>query len=166
MRAAGDSQDTLDEIEKRIDEVEVTAHGCGYSRLVDSKGRRIGIGRRMPGATEIIEEVRGEEAMYRLLSAIVHGHAWAHLRIGHTPVNAPAEQSRIGGVRTRQMEKTLLVPAIVTVGLSGVIAFGRPVWNLWTYEGRKLGPLVNVFEEVFDRLQASDNARFWRTLSP
>ena len=152
----------LDAIEKRIDDVESTALQLGYPKITNSKNKRIGIGRQMPGATQIIGLMLNEEEMYRLLSAVAHGHSWAYIQLGYKPVASTGDQSEIAGVDVQIMEKTVLVPGMAYLGLGATKAIARPIWYFWRYMGWEIAPLIELFEHVFDRLQANDNSRFWR----
>jgi hypothetical protein len=62
---------------KRIDEVERKAISLGFEAIVNSKGRRAGIGQVMPPITAIVSETLDEEITYRLLSAVTHANQWA-----------------------------------------------------------------------------------------
>ena len=53
------------------------ASGRGYDVLKDKNGRTSGIHERIPSATKMINDYLKEEELYRLLSAVEHGHEWA-----------------------------------------------------------------------------------------
>ncbi len=64
-------------VQLRIESVEDLAAELGFGKLVDSKGKRIGIGKVMPSVTNLIKVVLHEEGFYRLVSAVAHAHFWA-----------------------------------------------------------------------------------------
>lgn len=158
-RAASLDAAELDAIEKRIDDVESSAMKLSYPEITNSQNKRIGIGRRMPGATQIINLMLNEEKTYRLLSAVAHGHMWALINLGYRPTD---DQSEIAGVGFQIMKKTVLVHGMAYIGLSATKAIVRPIWYLWRYMGWEVAPLIELFEHVFDGLQANNNSRFWR----
>lgn len=162
-RVASVQPTELDALEQRIDEVEKNAIALGYPRIQNFKGKRMGIGQRMPGATEIIKLMLDEEKMYRLLSAIAHGHSWAIMQLGFKPVNPAAGAATIGGIGVKCLEKQVLVKGMAYLGLGGAKAFVRPLWYLWTYMGWDRVPLTVLLDNVFDQLQAKDRTRFWRS---
>ena len=80
VRADGGSENDLQEIQgtkDRIDEVDHDALKIGFAPIVNKNGKRTGIGESMPSATGVIKLMLDEEFMYRLLSAVTHGHNWA-----------------------------------------------------------------------------------------
>ena len=85
VRATGGSGEDLQSLEKRSDEVEQVALKLGYPPIVNKKGKQLGIGQKMPSATEVVKLMLDEEEMYRLLSAVTHGHGWAIRGLGLQP---------------------------------------------------------------------------------
>ena len=67
----------LEASSRRIESVEQSALKVGIGPVVDKKGKRIGIGEVMPPITILTDQTLGEEATYRLLSAVTHAHPWA-----------------------------------------------------------------------------------------
>ena len=66
--------------------------------IVNKKGKRLGIGQKMPSATEVVKLMLDEEEMYRLLSAVTHGHDWAIRGLGFSPVLEGDLRPAVGGV--------------------------------------------------------------------
>lgn len=155
----------LERLVLRIDEVEETAITLGYPPIQNTKGKRTGIGRRMPGATEIITLVLDKEKMYRLLSAVAHGHTWAINALGFKPVQAPSNATSIAGIRVKCLEKQVFVIGMAYLGLGAADAFAKALWHLWCYMGWNSAPLSVLFEKVFDQLQAKACNRFWRSVT-
>lgn len=52
------------------------------------KGKVLWVGRRKPGATDMISDVLDDEWMYRLLSSVAHGHHWALRQLGFAEVTS------------------------------------------------------------------------------
>lgn len=153
----------LDAVKQRVDTVEQTAIALGYPRIQNSKGKRIGIGQRMPGATEIIKLVLDEETMYRLLSAVAHGHMWAITQVAFKPANAAADTANIAGIRAKYLDKQVNVGHMAYLGLVAARSFSKALWHLWSYMGWDRAPLTVLLDNVFDQLEASACSRFWRS---
>ena len=75
-RTAGD-QAFLQNVQARMDEIEVQAAGLGYPAVQNRREERIGVGRVMPAKTRCIEEVFGQETLYRIFSAMAHSQSSA-----------------------------------------------------------------------------------------
>lgn len=161
-RAAGFDNAKLESIKDHIEGVERDAIRQGYPRLMDPNRRRTGIGQRMPSATEVIKLALDEEAMYRLLSAVAHGHHWAISRLGFKLTAEPASGPRIGGVRVGVLEKAVSVDGMAYLGLGAAKALARPLWNQCRYFGWDEAWLARIFDHVFDQLRATPAVRFWR----
>lgn len=158
--AASTDQDVL---EQRIDDVENTAIALGYLPVCNSKGKRIGIGRRMLGTTEIITQMLEQETMYRILSAVAHGHHWALRQLGFKLVNPTDGAASVAGVDVTCFEKHLFVPVMAYCGHGAAMALAKSLWNWWSYLGWDCTPLSTLLDNVFDQLQPRQSTRFWRS---
>ena len=152
----------LDSLADRINDVEKIALGLGYPPVLSPKGKRIGIGQTMPSAAEMIKSMLDEEAMYRLLSAVAHGHSWAIIQLGFEDASATQLQSTVVGINVRPFEKKVYMNGLAYLGLGAAKAFARALWNQSLYMGWDQGKLATVLESVFDKLQAKPSSRFWR----
>lgn len=148
-------------VEDRIDKVEQHAILAGYVRVTNKKGDRIGIGQRMPSATEIIGAQLNEEWAYRLLSAVAHGHSWAINSLGFQQA-VQQDDLVIGAAKTTRFEKTANMKGFALLGIRAAKALGLPLWNRCRYCGWDQPGLVGLLESVFDQLQANPDVRFWR----
>lgn len=74
---------------QRIDDIENMALELGFDKVLDRKGKRIGIGLEMPKATSLIGETLNQEFTYRILSGIAHGQSWALLNLSFRPTKNP-----------------------------------------------------------------------------
>ena len=154
-------------IENRIRSVERDAQAIGYRKLRDRNGKRIGIGVRMPGVTELVKKILGEEEAYRILSAVSHGQAGTIRNLTYTPVPQTGRRVKIGGVPTVLFEKIIDPGRLAWLGWIGARAFAMPVWYEFTYAGWDKDPLRELFEAAFDLLESNllevgPTERFWR----
>ena len=163
LRATGGSDEGLQNLKKRLDEVESDALMLGYPSIVDKKRKRIGIGQKMPSATEVINQMLDEEEMYRLLSAVTHGHDWAIRGLGFHPVPDGVLRPDVGGVPVTMFEKQVDVTKLALPGLIAAKAFARPVWDQCNYAGWDTERLIDVLDSTFDKLYLLNSSeRFWR----
>lgn len=149
----GVDQQQIAKTKQRILDVETEALGLGYKQCIKD-GKMTGIGMKMLSSTELISKMLDEEANYRFLSAIAHGHNWAIRELTYVPI----EFDETG----LQMEKIVNIDFMELFSLLGVKAVGKAVWNYWQYMGHDQQELISLFETVFDQLNADINARFWR----
>ena len=161
VRATGGSGEDLQSIEKRSDEVEQVALKLGYPPIVNKKGKRLGIGQKMPSATEVVKLMLDEEETYRLLSAVTHGHNWALIPLGLTPAPEGDPSPDVGGVSVDMFEKTVNVTNLALSGLIMARAFAKPVWDQCNYAGWDKERLIGVLDSIFDELLAKPTERFW-----
>ena len=151
----------IQELRDRVLKVEQDAQNLGYRRVVDKKGKRIGIGEKMPSATEVIKLMLDEESKYRLLSAVAHGHNWAIRELSFSPVPKGGRRPDVGGVPVTMYEKTVDVEKLAVFGLTMANAYAKPVWYKCNYAGWDKERLVGVLESTFDELRIESNGRFW-----
>ena len=161
VRATGGSGEDLQSIEKRSDEVEQVALKLGYPPIVNKKGKQLGIGQKMPSATEVVKLMLDEEEMYRLLSAVTHGHDWAIRGLGFSPVLEGDLRPAVGGVPVTMFKKAVDVDKLALLGLIAAEAFAKPVWDKCNYAGWDKERLIGVLDSTFDKLGASSGERFW-----
>lgn len=159
-RAAGIAAAEVTGLENRIDAVEQEAIALGYPAVVDKNNRRIGIAQQVPNATDMIQTVLDEGTAYRLLSGVAHGHSWAILGLGFKPAG---EVKEIGGVAAKPYQKTDDIKGIAYLCVRTAKALARPLWNQCHYFGWDAHRLEEIFENVFDKSQATDAPRFWRS---
>ena len=102
-----------------------------------------------------------KEEMYRLLSAVTHGHDWAIRALSFSPVPKGDLRPYVGGAPVTMYKKTLDVDKLALLGFTAAEALARPVWDECNYAGWDKGRLIGVFERTFDDLQAAPGVRFW-----
>lgn len=145
-------------IEERIAEVEEQAASWGFSRLIGRDGRRTGIGVPMPPSTALVRDALNEEAMYRLLSGVVHGHFWAAHNLGFRLVSAP-DTAQVPGYRTSQ--KHVNVPGIRALAATTAAVISRVAWWQCTYYGWEHDELRGLLEPVIEQLDVPTHKRPW-----
>lgn len=151
-RASGNETDTTRVIE-RINAVEVTALKLGFPQVQDRRGRRSGIAQRMPPTTQLVREVLGEEATYRLLSAIAHAHPWALQQSSFRNVNSEGDPI---------FKKNLEPIAVTFLSIKAADSFSKPVWYKCQLFGWDVKRLESIFSSVYDSLGVNPAAgRFW-----
>ena len=161
-RATRKSNAFMQPMKKRIREVEMEALKLGYPKITDRAGkRRLGIGQRMPSATELVKKMLDQEAMYRLLSAVAHGHDWAIRELSYGPVKGQDHRSSIGGSPVTMFEKTVDPKKIAWLGLISLGSLSRPVWYKCLYAGWDKERMKEILDRAFDSLSAREGPRFW-----
>ncbi len=83
--ASGDA-DGVAKIADIIDSLEARACELGYSRLHNTKRKRIGVGVRYPGATDCIRDQLDMEYEYRLFSGVAHSLPSSVMQVCFRPV--------------------------------------------------------------------------------
>ena len=122
-------------VEDRLEEVVRDAAAHGFAPVLDVKGRRIGVGQKMSGATDIIKTVLDEEMAYRLLSAVAHHHNWAILQLGFKRSSAQLPQTP-DGVNTTALEKSAgSVQGYMFLTVRAAKALAVPLWNKCLFFG-------------------------------
>lgn len=150
-----------DNIKKRIEDVERDAVGLGYPKLRDKRNRRIGIGMKMPLATEIVREVLDEEGAYRIFSAMEHGQTGTIRQLSYAAVSSSDPPLQVGGVPATPFHKVVDPNHMAWLGVIAAKAFARSAWNEFTYAGWDRTPLRRLFDKTFNLLEAGQSVRFW-----
>lgn len=162
MRFSAFEKLTQENVKRRIDEVENKAVSLGYNRVQDRNGKRIGIARVMPSATEFIGAMHDEEGFYRLLSAIAHGHGWATQNLSFKLDRSKKVEPAGDGVQLHVIRKALSLNGVAMLGCTSAEAFCRGFWFQCIYFGWSKKQLADIFERSFDRMGMLDRRRFWR----
>jgi hypothetical protein len=155
-KASGNDADTA-KANERISAVEDAALKLGFPQVQDKHGKRSGIAQQMPRATRLVGEVLGEEATYRLLSAITHAHPWALQQSSFRKVDS--EGAPI-------FEKNLQPIAVAFLSIKAADSFCRPVWYKCKLFGWDVKRLEGIFGSAYDSLGVNPAAgRFWMNSS-
>lgn len=155
---AGIAPTDIDKTAARIDVLasDAISHGLTVDR---AKGRVKSVGTRKPGPTKMVKEVLNAEWIYRLLSAVAHGHHWALRDIGFAKVEEEGKTSSGGNL----YKKRNFTEAVLFVGLHGFLAYSRLLWNVIGYRERSRLKFEELLETTTDRLSVANDLRFWRT---
>jgi hypothetical protein len=158
-RAAGEDPTKA---QSRLDNVAAVANSLGYPSIHDPRGQRCGAGMRMPSVTDLIRDVLDEEPLYRLLSAVAHGHHWAIHQLGFAPAPFSDATSAVTGVALRGITREANALGMALLVLESAVALSQVTWRHALYLGWDRDPIVATLERHFDGLGASDSLRFWR----
>ncbi len=154
----GIPQSDIEKTASRVDFLanDAALHGVNVERV---KGKVKLVGTRKLGPTDMIKEVLDAEWIYRLLSAVAHGHHWALREIGFIKLDA-ADQTSAGGAL---FQKRNFTEAVLLVGLYGFLAYSRLLWNVIGYRELSRLPFEELLEATTDRIGVAKDLRFWRT---
>jgi hypothetical protein len=154
MRAAS-SRELDDGIARRQYVVDLAA-SLGYAAVISGGTRTAGAGMRMPSVTELTSSI-SEEATYRVLSAVAHGHQWALQQVSFEITDNPSDATGT----TRALRKQLRPEAVIYLALIVFKSLSWPVWLRTTYFGWDQGTLRAVLGAAADNLPAPDRYRIW-----
>lgn len=149
----------------RIDNVERVALGLGFSKVENPKGERIGIGQQMPSTTEIIRDMLGEEANYRLLSAAAHAHHWALQQLSFRSVDEQGANSESVGdnVAGRFFEKNIEPLAVTFLCALAGKYFAKPIKHKSGLFGWDTRPLEDILDIAFGQMGIPKESKLWHS---
>lgn len=148
---------SLDHVEGRLADALNQAGALGL-RIETKPGGAVKLAQAMPAVTVLIRDCLGDEAAYRLLSAVTHGHHWATSQAGFRLL--PAE--RAGWAGYRGLEKSPMLNGLVYVAWRASRAFARIVDSHVRYAGWPYLPFAALKERVdsgFDEIRAEASRR-------
>lgn len=148
---------------QRIDKVEADATALGYDRVLDRRGKRIGIARQLPSTTELIQEVHRKADIYRLLSAFTHGHHWAIQQMSFKVIPDKKIEPAGDGIKLSIITKAVSLNGTAYLVLLAAEVFTLPFWRQCNYYGWDKAALEDILERNFDQIGASKKIRHWRT---
>ncbi len=143
--------------EMRIEEVEAKALDMGFGRVVTTKGRRNGIAQRMPTITALVRDVMGEESLYRILSAMAHGHSFALIQLAFRSPDVSQPM-----VRQKAMNSD--AAAILLVNSADIVA--KPLWAKSTLVGHDMERLEELLTRHYGEMGLTEERQFWRSRRP
>jgi hypothetical protein len=161
MRVSDFSEQDQQKARDRLDGIEQEAIAAGFPAVQNIKGERIGIGQKMPSATEMIQTVLNDGKMYCLLSAVSHAHAYAIRGLNY--LRFEPSDDELGNVPIMAFKKNVNVPGLALLGLSTSMAMARPLWNLCLSFGWDKLQFEEILERTFDGLEVRYDRRFWRS---
>lgn len=158
-RSTGKSSLEIQNSEDRIVELEREAIQLGYSCARNKQQKLIWIGQPMPSATDLIQTVLGDGSIYKLLSAVAHGHHWATSQLLFEQ-QSDWDQN---GVKGKRLVKAVKPELFAMLGFRVMKCLSRPLWNQCQYFGWNTLKLEEMLEDTADQMLISQNVRFWRT---
>lgn len=147
--------------QRRLEKVVALANTLGYAPINDRRGRHFSAGQHMPSVTDLVGGMLQEEALYRLLSAVAHGHHWAIHQLSFAKAPQFDTVSSISGAKLTGLTKGANIDGMALLILTAASAFARAIWYQALYLGWDLNLLRDLLEEKFDRLDAADHLRCW-----
>lgn len=150
---------------RRLEELVALAANLEYAPVKDSRGRSCGAGQPMPSVTNVIAEMLDEEGLYRLLSAVAHGHHWALQQLSFEKAAHFDTLVTTSGVKLTGLTKATNVVGLASIVLAAAAAFARVAWYQATYLGWDQAKVRTVLDRHFDHLGAADDLRFWHAAS-
>ena len=129
-RAMNQPKHVQEKVKRRIAKVELDALNLGFPKLRDRrrKKRIVGIGVKMPTATEMVKEVLDEEGAYRIFSSVSHGQAGIIRELSFAPVSKNGLTLQMGGSPAQVFKKTVDPDLMAWLGIIVAEAFAKPVW--------------------------------------
>jgi hypothetical protein len=155
-RAIGDKP-ACEKTARRINEVEAKAKSLGYPEIVDRNGRRIGIGQQMPHMTSLVGSALGEEELYRILSAMAHGHSFALIRLGFFAPDAASPTFLKKGMNPD-------AAAMLIVTSADIVA--KPLWARSVLLGHDTGRLKSLLLARYREIGLAESRHFWSNDRP
>ena len=154
-------------IKDRIRRGERDARKMGYCRVKNKRGRRIGLGQKMPSATALIESTIKKERLYRLFSAAAHGHFGVLRDLGFAPVeteNDPGFAKDIFGEPVTWYRSQVNMERLNYLGVISALVLSIAVWNQCRYAGWDGEYLARMLDGLFNQLRPKlpQSERFWK----
>jgi hypothetical protein len=109
-------------------------------------------------ATELVQTMLSEPWLYRLSSAVMHGHLWT-MRLIYEEVPLPPDHASPG---TAAIAKRPKADSLGYVLVASAEALARPFWNQAAYMGWDSAGLGRILDDGFDEMGLTDRRRFWR----
>lgn len=134
-----------------IEQIEKEAEKLGYPKLGDSKKRQ-GVGMIRPRNTDLIRDKLNKESLYRLTSALAHGHHWAFMALCFKPTE-----------EKYAYEKYLEPIAINYLAIQIAHAFGLSVWEKAKLYGWDLNRLRKALDSAWSSFRMeNEDYMFWK----
>lgn len=145
----------------KLKSIEDYAAKIGLEPQRNKQGKVTAVSKFNTSATAIIRETLHEEALYRLLSAIVHGSHWALLESGFQRITEPGDETPPDMMPRTRFESHARIDLTAKLGTTAVMAMAKGIWQIQKYNGWPLDELAQLLERVFDELDIKLSYRFW-----
>jgi hypothetical protein len=149
--ATGD-ESSGEKILRRLEDVEAKATALGYPPIANKSGRRDGIGQRMPTITKLVGDTLGEEKLYRILSAMAHGHVWALMQLGFQAPEAG---------KPTLLKKTMNSDAAAVLLMTAADVLAKPLWAEARLFGYDLQRLKALLDRGYREMGLNETRHFW-----
>jgi len=106
----------------------------------------------MPSATDVIRDMLKMEPIYRLLSAVAHGHHWAIIHLSYAKAQSQEVVTNPVGIKMATIEKNLTIEAIGRLAEIAAGAFNAAVVTHFTYVGVDTTPVKTLHDEALKRV--------------
>jgi hypothetical protein len=137
---------------RRIEEVDAEATALGYELIRSKSGKRDGIGQRMPTITKLVGDALGEEELYRVFSAMAHGHTWAVIRLGFQATDAG---------KPTLLKKTMNPDAAAVLLMTAADVLAKPLWAEARLFGYDLKRLETLLDRGYRDVGLNETRHFW-----
>ncbi len=153
------NHELVEQIDRRIEEIENIAVGLGYDLVRDRNDRRIGIGQKKPSITALAEKQFGHEKLYRILSGMAHSTYTTLTSLSFKRENKDRKSGAVIREAVPITYQAMLVSQAATI-------FVKCLWLKIIHYGFDAAKAAVLFEKLYDDLKLSDqnNNRFWRTI--
>lgn len=152
LATAIDDQALIVKTLSRMDELEEQARTIGYPCVQNRKGKRDGVGQRMPKITRVVADNLDEEEFYRVLSSMAHGHSWVVMQLGF---RAPDPAIPI------LLRKHIDPASAATLIVKAANCVAKPLWAKARLFGHDLDALADILDRRYTDLCANESQRFW-----
>lgn len=163
---AAQSGGAVSKVEKRIEEIDSEARQMGFEQVLNKRGHRTGIAQNMPSTSDLVKDLLGEEFMYRLSSAMTHGHPMAlqqlSFRLSDRGTRLFTDDSS-EPVKMSSAEKYVAPISIRALTFVAVSSLAMPVWYQCQLFGWDTQRLTSILDRGFDKLRIAEGKRCWRS---
>ena len=137
--------------EDRIEQVVSQAKRLGIREKRDAKDRLLGFGEGRPNKVNLTQQVFRDAWVYRMLSGVAHGEAWATMSLTMRRVS---ERNAVTQHLTPEAVRFLIIKCIDW--------FAQAVWDYFALNGWDLQKLATSLEENYGLADIDPRLRFWR----
>jgi hypothetical protein len=166
-RKLANSIGKVDDVNKcvaRLDFLVNEASSLGYDRVLNNKRKTIGIGIMMPSNTAVIRELYGEEAQYRILSAMAHSLPYAISQLAHRQIS-PEARSAIQQASYNEdqvpIERHMSAVSLSVMCHWLALAMAKPIWYRTRLFGFDEAEMAQILDQATEN-HVKPNRRFWR----
>jgi len=140
-------------VAKHIDAVEAHALSLGFELVIDKRGKRIGIGQKMPSTTTLVQITMSKEYLYRFFSGFTHLHSWALVNFSFKKTqNKPADIDLNISRGLQFQQKHIEISSIVLLTYLAIGVFFRFVKALGSYYGWNLEEYSKDVSDILKQL--------------